>query len=387
MEYLDIVNESGHPTGETVSRDIAHRDGVPHRTAHVWVIRPSERGYDILLQKRSMEKESFPGLYDTSSAGHVPAGEEPLPSALRELREELGIIAGPGELDYVGSFHIQYEKVFHGLLFKDNEVTKVYLYALPVDIRELVLQKSEVDEVRWFDLDEVWDEIQLSRDRFCVPTAVLGFSLFWTFYSFLDTSGKYLREVYGYVPGQPGSFIPVALSYLTWIALACLTAFLTNLILDDENADLLLAIGSVILVAGMFSEFINTGLKIIACRPRYKYLITLDDPTSEYRNWWEMIPYLKDESNFRSWPSGHMTKATIMLALPMLADTIKCKKTYLKNLFFAFAVVWIVVLGYNRIHMNAHFLTDVCFGVLITYCLYALTYKLVFSVFEKDRQG
>jgi hypothetical protein len=32
-------------------------------------------------------------------------------------------------------------------------------------------------------------------------------------------------------------------------------------------------------------------------------------------------------------------------------------------------------------------LSDVCFGVLITYCLYALTYKLVFSIFEKGRQG
>ena len=150
---------------------------------------------------------------------------------------------------------------------------------------------------------------------------------------------------------------------------------------------MLLAIGSVILLAGMFSEFINTGLKIIACRPRYKYLITLDDPTSEYRNWWEMIPYLKDESNFRSWPSGHMTKATIMLALPMLADAVKGKKAFLKKLFFAFAIVWIVVTGYNRIHMNAHFLTDVCFGVLITYCLYALIYTLVFSIFERGSQS
>lgn len=150
---------------------------------------------------------------------------------------------------------------------------------------------------------------------------------------------------------------------------------------------MLLAIGSVILVAGIFSEFINTGLKIIACRPRYKYLITLDNPASEYRNWWQMIPYIRDESNSRSWPSGHMTKATIMLTLPMLAEVLKCKKAYLKNLLFAFAIVWIVILGYNRIHMNAHFLTDVCFGVLITYCLYALTYKIVFSVFEKDSQG
>ena len=215
---------------------------------------------------------------------------------------------------------------------------------------------------------------------------VLGFTLFWTFYSFLDTSGDDLREAYGYVPGQPGSFLPLALSFLTWVALECLTAWLAYLILDDENADMLLAIGSVILLAGIFSEFINPWLKIVGSRPRYKYLLTLDDPASEYRHWWNMIPYLKDESYFRSWPSGHMTKATIMLTLPMLADVLKWKKPYLKNLLFAFAIVWIIVLGYNRIHMNAHFLTDVCFGVLITYCLYALTYKLVFSVFEKGRQ-
>ena len=214
----------------------------------------------------------------------------------------------------------------------------------------------------------------------------LGFSLFWTLYTFHDTSGKYLRSAYGYVPGQSGSFLPLVLSYLTWIALACLTACLAYLILDDKNADMLLAVGSVILLAGFFSELINTDLKIIGCRPRYKYLLTLDDPASEYRNWWEMIPYLKDDSFFRSWPSGHMTKATIMLTLPMLAGVVKCKKAYLKNLLFAFAIVWIVVFGYNRIHMNAHFLTDVCFGVLITYCVYALTYKLVFSVFEKGRQ-
>ena len=214
---------------------------------------------------------------------------------------------------------------------------------------------------------------------------VLGFTLFWTFYSFLDTSGDDLREAYGYVPGQPGSFLPLALSTLTWVALECLTAWLAYLVLDDEHADMLLAIGSVILLAGIFSEFINSWLKIVDCRPRYKYLLTLDDPASEYRHWWNMIPYLKDESYFRSWPSGHMTKATIMLTLPMLADVLKWKKPYLKNLLFAFAIVWIIVLGYNRIHMNAHFLTDVCFGVLITYCLYALTYKLVFSVFEKGR--
>ena len=168
-EYLDIVDENGRPTGEIISRDTAHRDGILHRTAHVWVVRETEGKPQILLQKRSMEKESFPGLYDTSSAGHIPAGTEPLESALRELQEELGIRAGKDDLSYAGIFRIQYEKVFHGKLFRDNEVTWVYVYRKPVEISALVLQQSEVEEVRWFDINEVWEEIQHSRERFCVP--------------------------------------------------------------------------------------------------------------------------------------------------------------------------------------------------------------------------
>ena len=173
MEYLDICDEYGRPTGETVSRDEAHRKGLLHRTAHVWIVRKKESGYDILLQKRSMEKESFPGMYDTSSAGHIPAGEEPLPSALRELKEELGIDAEPEDLAFAGTFRIQYEKTFHGRLFKDNETTRVYVYTAPVDEKSLTLQAAEVDEARWFDLEDVWAEIQTSRERFCVPTAGL----------------------------------------------------------------------------------------------------------------------------------------------------------------------------------------------------------------------
>lgn len=120
-----------------------------------------------------MEKDSFPGQYDTSSAGHIPAGEEPLSSALRELKEELGIEAKPEQLHYAGTFRIKYEKEFHGKLFRDNEVATVYVYEEPVEIDSLTLQKSEVSEVRWFDLDEVWNEIKTDRSRFCMPTGGL----------------------------------------------------------------------------------------------------------------------------------------------------------------------------------------------------------------------
>lgn len=173
MEYLDICDENGLPIGKTVDRETAHREGILHRTAHVWVVREKEGKTQILLQKRSMEKDSFPGLYDTSSAGHVPAGEEPLSSAIREFSEELGIRAEESELGYAGKFRIRFEKVFHGKVFRENEIARVYVYGRPVDIEQLTLQKSEVDEVRWFDLREVEEEIRVSRERFCVPVESL----------------------------------------------------------------------------------------------------------------------------------------------------------------------------------------------------------------------
>lgn len=173
MEYLDLCDENGLPTGQIVSRSDAHREGLLHRTAHVWVVREREGRAEILLQKRSREKDSFPGMYDTSSAGHIPAGIEPLPSALRELREELGIDALPEQLDYAGHFHCRYDRVFHGKPFRDNEYIHIYVCREPVDLSALRLQKEEVEEVRWFDLEEVSREIQVSRARICVPSKSL----------------------------------------------------------------------------------------------------------------------------------------------------------------------------------------------------------------------
>ena len=173
MEYLDVCDEKGQPTGGIVSRDKAHRDGIPHRTAHVWVIREEKGRIQVLLQKRSANKESFPGMYDTSSAGHIPAGCEPLDSALRELREELGIEAGEEQLCYIGAICNRYEAQFRGKIFRDNEYCSVYLYREPLDAESLHLQTEEVERVDWFDLEQVREEIEHSRERFCVPGASL----------------------------------------------------------------------------------------------------------------------------------------------------------------------------------------------------------------------
>lgn len=154
-ERLDVVDGEGNPTGETVDRVSAHRWGIPHRTAHVWLVRPGPGGRrEILLQKRSACKDSFPGCYDISSAGHLPAGTDYVPSALRELREELGVEARPEELHYLGRRHIHTESVFHGRPFANDQVSAVYWMRCDRDAADFRPQASEVEEVRWMDIDE-----------------------------------------------------------------------------------------------------------------------------------------------------------------------------------------------------------------------------------------
>ncbi len=169
MEIFDIVDENGIPTGETVQRTVAHDKGIRHRTAHIWIVRNTDNGCEVLLQQRSYNKDSFPGRYDTSSAGHIRAGDEPLDSALRELGEELGIKAEPAALTYIGKFPIQYEREFFGKPFRDCEVAFVYLYTEPVDINALTLQADEVESVKWFAIDEVYKACVNHSPEFCVP--------------------------------------------------------------------------------------------------------------------------------------------------------------------------------------------------------------------------
>ena len=126
MELLDIVDEKGLPTGEVIDRGIAHEKGILHRTSHVWFIR-KRNTIEILLQKRSRNKDSWPGYYDISTAGQIPAGVGFEESAIRECREELGIDIQKEDLLYCGYRTVYYEEQFHGKPFIDNQYSNVYI--------------------------------------------------------------------------------------------------------------------------------------------------------------------------------------------------------------------------------------------------------------------
>jgi 16S rRNA (adenine1518-N6/adenine1519-N6)-dimethyltransferase len=86
-EIFDVVNEQDEVVGQLPRREV-HRQKLRHRAVHVLVF--NGRG-ELFLQQRSLTKDNFPGVWDSSSSGHVDSGEDYDPCTLREVREELGV--------------------------------------------------------------------------------------------------------------------------------------------------------------------------------------------------------------------------------------------------------------------------------------------------------
>jgi isopentenyldiphosphate isomerase len=86
-DIFDVVNERDQVI-DRQPRSVVHRLGLLHRAVHVLVFNSSGQ---IFLQKRSMKKDRQPGLWDSSASGHVDSGEDYDITAIREVREEIGL--------------------------------------------------------------------------------------------------------------------------------------------------------------------------------------------------------------------------------------------------------------------------------------------------------
>ena len=140
-EYFDILDENGNKTGKVEPRSKAHRDGDWHRSVHIWVL---NKDGDIILQRRSPNKENSPNMITISCAGHVSAGDDSLSSAVRELKEELNLDARPEDLQFVTT--LKRSKIYPNG-FNNKEFTDLYILRTDQHFEDLKRQEEEVSEL------------------------------------------------------------------------------------------------------------------------------------------------------------------------------------------------------------------------------------------------
>ncbi len=85
-ELFDVVDDRDRVISRA-PRGTVHAQGLRHRAVHVFV---QNGAGAVFLHQRSLEKDTFPGLWNSSCAGHVESGHDYDPTVLRELDEELG---------------------------------------------------------------------------------------------------------------------------------------------------------------------------------------------------------------------------------------------------------------------------------------------------------
>lgn len=158
-ETLEIVDKEGKTIG-TAKRDEIHGNpSLLHKVVHVIVV--NNQG-DLLLQKRSLNKDVAPGLWDTSVGGHVGYGESIESALIRETYEEIGVF--PQRLDFLYSY-------IHS---NNYESELVFTYKLNHN-GPFNFNKDEIDELRFWKLEDI--RSNLKKGLFS-PNFVSEFTMF-----------------------------------------------------------------------------------------------------------------------------------------------------------------------------------------------------------------
>ena len=144
-ELIEIWTPDGQPTGQGARRGDVHLQGLWHQAFFCWVTRPRNSEIEILLQHRSDSKDSFPGYFNCSAAGHIRLGES-MREAVRELREELGM---PDQLEDLVPFGTHRQEHLHASGLIDREHHALHLLARRIEDRELCPDPVEVQGLAW----------------------------------------------------------------------------------------------------------------------------------------------------------------------------------------------------------------------------------------------
>lgn len=160
-ELIDVLDEKGQKTGKTKLRDVIHHDGDWHASIHLWVVKKDE----VLLQKRSMSKESFPGCYDATVAGHVSAGEDYRTAVIRECSEEIGVQLTDMQINEIGVLPLVIGR--KDINFISREHNHVFIVEIERDL-EICIDEEEIQELKWMRISDIQQEIESGNPQYCI---------------------------------------------------------------------------------------------------------------------------------------------------------------------------------------------------------------------------
>ena len=148
-EYFDVVDENDRVIGKASRKECHSNPELIHRGVFIAIFNSAG---ELLLQKRSMQKDLNPGKWVASSSGHVDSGDSYEKAAKRELFEELGI---KKKLKFMFDFD-NYSK-------KQREKMKVVIIRYDGPFK---INPEEIEYVKFFKIEEIKNMIDKNKNDF-----------------------------------------------------------------------------------------------------------------------------------------------------------------------------------------------------------------------------
>lgn len=164
--------------------------------------------------------------------------------------------------------------------------------------------------------------------------------------------------------------LPIILNVLiTSVCVGGLNFFVLRFVKGKERKEIVRFIQFTMFVIIGQLLFINI-IKSAWGRPRMRMIASTKE--ASFQPWYIMGSEMKDKlmalgiaaEEFKSFPSGHTAcaiTALVFSTLPLIAD----KKSPLSKIIFIFGFIFAVIVGFSRLIMGAHFLTDVTMGFVV----------------------
>ncbi|MBI5347324.1 MAG: isopentenyl-diphosphate Delta-isomerase [Candidatus Aenigmarchaeota archaeon] len=154
MDTLILVDSKDNEVGYEEKEKCHITPTKLHRAFSVFIF--NSKG-QMLIQKRSSKKNTWPGFWTNTCCSHPRKGEQLEDAVVRRLKEELGISCALEEI-----FKFEY-KADYDKKWGENEVDHVFVGTYDGPIKP---NKAEVEAFRFVDVDQLKKDVKNNPGKY-----------------------------------------------------------------------------------------------------------------------------------------------------------------------------------------------------------------------------
>jgi 8-oxo-dGTP pyrophosphatase MutT (NUDIX family) len=140
MEVFDLYDREFNKLNKDMVRGTENNDGEYHLVVHVWI---RNKAGQYLIQQRNKASDRIPYQW-ACTAGAVQKNETSIEGAIRETKEEIGVVFTPSQLSLVKRYFVDDNAA--------NYIVDCYLVESDILINEVTIDTVEVRGIMYKDM-------------------------------------------------------------------------------------------------------------------------------------------------------------------------------------------------------------------------------------------